>query len=177
MPGIPDPLHPAVVHFPMALAALIPLLALLAALAIARGALPRRVWAGVVLLQALLVGSAWLSLETGEEEEERVEDVVEERFIHEHEEAAERFMVLAGVALAVYAAGLLGGRAGGVARVASLAAGALVLAGGVWVGHLGGELVYAHGAASAYVTPAGGAAAPSTGGEVGGEPGVEAEEE
>lgn len=163
MPGIPDPLHPAVVHFPMALAALVPLLALLAALAIARGALPRRAWAGVVVLQVLLVASAWLSLETGEEEEERVEEVVEHRLIHEHEEAAERFMVLAGAAVAVYAAGLLGGRAGGVARVASLAAGAAVLAAGVATGHLGGELVYKHGAAAAYAAPAAAGAAPPAG--------------
>jgi uncharacterized membrane protein len=164
MPGLPDPLHPAVVHFPMALAALVPLLALLAALAIARGALPLRAWAGIVLLQALLVGSAWLALETGEEEEERVEDFVAEERIHEHEEAAEFFMILAGVGLAIFAAGLLGGRAGGTARVVALAASAVVLAAGIRVGHLGGELVYKHGAGSAYRDAADGAP-PAAGGE------------
>jgi uncharacterized membrane protein len=153
MPGLPDPLHPAIVHLPIALAVLIPFLGLLAALAIARRLLPVRAWACIVLLQALLVGSAWLALETGEEDEERVEDVVGERFIHEHEEAAERFMLLSGVALAVCAAGLLGGRAGNAARLASLAASAVVLFAGISVGHLGGGLVYEHGAASAYLSP------------------------
>src|SRR5512145_68537 len=154
MPGLPDPLHPAVVHFPMALAALLPLLALLALLASARGLLPARgAWAGVVLLQAILVGSAYMALETGEDQEERVEDYVPERHIHEHEEAAEWFMILSGVGLAVFSAGLLGGRAGGAARLAALAASVVVLAAGVRVGQLGGELVYKHGAASAYAGP------------------------
>ena len=92
---LPDPLHPAVVHFPIALAALIPLLALLSLLAIARSWLPVRTWAAIVLLQALLVGSAWLALETGEEQEERVERIVAERHIEDHEEAAEYLLPLA----------------------------------------------------------------------------------
>jgi hypothetical protein len=53
---LPDPLHPAVVHLPMALAVLIPALA----------------------------------LETGKDEEDRVERVVSEDLIEAHEEAAER---------------------------------------------------------------------------------------
>jgi len=56
---LPDPLHPAVVHFPIALSVLVPLLALLSLSAIARGFVPERVWAVVVLAQALLVGTAW----------------------------------------------------------------------------------------------------------------------
>ena len=53
---LPDPLHPAVVHFPIALAALVPLLAVLAIVAIRRRFLPPHSWWLVVLLQALLVG-------------------------------------------------------------------------------------------------------------------------
>jgi uncharacterized membrane protein len=153
---LPDPLHPAVVHIPLALALLSPFVALAGVLAVARGWLPVRAWTAVVLLQALLAGSAWLALETGEEEEERVEDVVGEKPLEEHEEAAERFLAIAVAGLAVSGAGLLSGKAGSYGRVASVVSGALILAAAVAVGDSGGELVYEHGAAQAYVHPAGG---------------------
>jgi uncharacterized membrane protein len=151
---LPDPLHPAVVHLPIALAILAPLLALLVVLAIRRGILPARAWAGIVLLQALLAGSAWLAIETGEDQEERVEKVVAERHIEEQEESAERLLTLSVAVLAGSVAGLLGGAAGGVGRIATLAAGAAALAAAAVTGHSGGELVYRHGAASAYAQPA-----------------------
>jgi uncharacterized membrane protein len=149
---LPDPLHPAVVHLPIALAVLIPAFALLAAVTIHMKGMPPRTWLGVLLLQALLVGSGWLALETGEDQEDRVEDVVAERYIEDHEELAERFQIGAGLALVVVAAGLLPGAAGSIARGAAVVATLAVLAAGIQVGHTGGELVYRHGAANAYVT-------------------------
>ncbi len=131
----------------IALAALLPLLA---AVAIRAGWVPARVWIAVVLLQGALVGSAWLALETGESEEERVEHVVPESRIEAHEEAAERLIPIAAAALGVTALGLLGGALGTAGRTASLVAMALVLGATVKVGHSGGELVYRHGAAQAY---------------------------
>jgi uncharacterized membrane protein len=151
---VPDPLHPAVVHLPMALAVLVPLAAVGALLAIGTRFVPPRAWAAVVLLQALLLASGVLALETGEAEEERVEEVVAERFIEAHAEAAERFVWAAGLGLLVMGAGLLGGRAGRIGRVAGLVASLAVLLAGVQVGHLGGALVYEHGAAAAYAGPA-----------------------
>lgn len=148
---LPDPLHPAVVHLPIALAVLIPPLALLAVLTIARGLLPARVWLAIALLQGLLVGSAWLAIETGEEQEERVEAVVAERHIEDHEEAAERFLAIAFLGLLATGAGLLPRPWGGRARVGAVAVSCAVLAVGVGVGHSGGELVYTHGAANAYL--------------------------
>ena len=156
---IPDPLHPAVVHLPIALAALIPVLAILGICLIYKDFLPPRSWALILLLQAALVGSGWLALETGEREEERVERVVAERHIEAHEEAAERFLLLAGVALLAASAGLLPRRAGAVARVVATLATLAVLAAAVSVGHSGGELVYKRGAASAYVDAPGAPAA------------------
>ncbi len=154
--SLPDPLHPAVVHLPLALAVLVPVFALLAALAIRRELVPPRTWAGVLLLQAALVGSGWAALETGEEQEERVEKVVAERHIEAHEERAERFQIVGVVALIVVAAGLLPGSAGGLARGAAVLAALGVLAAAIPVGHSGGELVYRYGAASAYTGTVGG---------------------
>lgn len=153
--AIPEPLHPLAVHFPLVLAVFAPPLALLALWAIRSGRIAGRAWLGVVVLQALLAGSAWLAMETGEHEEERVEKVVAEGFIEEHEEAAERFLLLAALGLPVAAAGLLRGPLGGAARglTAGLALAALVA--GTVTGHSGGELVYRHGAAQAYAGPAG----------------------
>ena len=147
----PDPLHPALVHMPVALVVLAPPIALLAVLSIRRGLLPARSWAGVVLIQALLVGSTWLAVETGEREEEAVERFVAERHIEAHEEAAERMLWLTVAAFGISLLGLSSGRWGSLARLASLATGLAVLASGVQVGHSGGELVYRHGAASAHV--------------------------
>lgn len=147
---LPDPLHPAVVHLPIALALLVPLVALFALAATRLGFLTARSWAFVVLLQALLVGSAWLAMETGEEEEERVEEVVAERHIEDHEERAERLLIGAGVALLVIGAGLAPGRLGALARPLGFALSLGVAALAADVGHSGGALVYEHGAAAAY---------------------------
>jgi hypothetical protein len=156
---LPDPLHPAVVHLPLALALLSPFVALLGTFAIVRSWVPARAWTAVVLMQVLLAGSAWLALETGENEEDRVEDVVGEAPIDEHEEAAERFLAIAVAGMVVSAAGLLPGRGGNAGRLASVASGAVILAGAVAVGHSGGQLVYQHGAAQAYVQKAAAGAA------------------
>jgi uncharacterized membrane protein len=148
---LPDPLHPAVVHFPIALAVLTPLLAALILLAIRSGRAVPASWAVVVLLQALLVGSAWLAHETGEPEEERVENVVDESLIEEHAEAADWVLWTAVAGLVAAGLGLAGGSLGGWARAGALALSLLTLAAAVRTGHLGGELVYRHGAANAYL--------------------------
>ena len=150
---VPDPLHPAVVHLPMALAVLLPFAAAAALWAIHRCARPLHAWGVPLALAVLLTGSAWLALETGEQEEERVEAVVAESAIHEHEEAAERFLLLAGVLTLVSGVGLAGGTLGSAARLLATAGTIAVLAAGVQVGARGGELIYVHGAAAAYVDP------------------------
>ena len=159
MSSLPNPLHPAIVHLPIALAVLMPGLALLAAVAIWMKGVQPRTWMAVLLLQAALVGFGWMALETGEEEEDRVEHVVAERHIEDHEELAERFQLAGVVALVVVGAGLLPGTIGGLARGAAVLATLAVLAAGVQVGHSGGELVYRYGAASAYTQDVAGSTA------------------
>lgn len=151
---LPTPLHPAIVHLPMALMVLIPMFAFGALWAIHRGATIRNAWGLPVALMVLLVASSWLASETGENEEDAVEDVVAESTIETHEEAAERFFFLGATLLVLSGLGLFSGRIGETARWTGAVGSLLVLAAGVQVGHLGGELVYKHGAAAAYVDSA-----------------------
>jgi uncharacterized membrane protein len=157
---LPDPLHPAVVHFPIVLAVLMPAIGLAAAWAIHAGRLRAVAWVAVVAVQLMLVGSGWLAAETGEHEEERVERVIAESPIEAHEEAAERFLILAALTLPLAAVGMLARPFGAAARGLTVAASLGVAAAVVGVGHSGGELVYEHGAAQAYTQPAASAPGP-----------------
>lgn len=160
---IPNPLHPAVVHLPIAIAVILPLFAIGALWFIRRGAKRRAAWGIFVAMSAALVASAWVSLQTGEQQEERVEDVVPERSIHQHEEAADLFLAVSAGVFIVAIGGLVEGRIGQASRVLAAAGTVAVLAAGWNVGHSGGMLVYRDGAGSAYtqsrdpgsVTPAG----------------------
>jgi hypothetical protein len=147
--------HPKVVHLPIALGLLMPLVAGGLALAWWRKWLPARAWALAVVLQALLVGSGILALRTGEQEEDRVERVVPERFIEEHEEAAEAFVWASGGVLALMLLALAtSGRGAGLPLAAVATVGSFIVLGlGYRTGKAGGELVYQHGAASVYVAP------------------------
>ena len=147
---LPNPLHPAVVHFPVVLVVLLPLFALAALWMIRRGTAPRLAWALPLTVAAALSASAWFAVETGEQQEDRVEAVVSESAMHTHEEAAERFLVLSGILLLVATAGMAAGNFGRAGRIVSTVGTFGLVAAGIQVGHSGGELVYKRGAASAY---------------------------
>jgi hypothetical protein len=147
---LPNPLHPAVVHFPMVFVVLLPIFAGAALWLIHRGRDARKIWAMPLLLSVALALSAYMALQTGEADEERVEAVVSEAALHEHEEAAERFLVLTGVLVLIAAAGLARGHLGRAARMVTVLGSLGVAAAGVQVGAAGGELVYRQNAASVY---------------------------
>ena len=147
---LPDPLHPAVIHFPIVLTILLPLVALGTFRFIHKGIAPHRVWWASVAVSAALAFSTWAAVETGESQEERIEAVVAEAPLEGHEQSAERFFFLTLGLLGVTFLGLVKGKVGLLARRAALV-GALVLPIGAYqVGHSGGALVYRYGAASAY---------------------------
>jgi hypothetical protein len=129
---------------------LLPLFALGALWLIRRGGAPRKIWALPVVVAAALSLSAWVAIQTGEREEDRVERVVGDSPMHSHEEAAERFLLLSFAMLALAAGGLAPGKVGSVVRVVATGAAVVLVGAGVQVGNTGGELVYQHGAASAY---------------------------
>jgi uncharacterized membrane protein len=147
---IPNPLHPAVVHLPIAFAVILPLFAVGAIWFIRRGSRPLVAWGLTIGMAAALVASAWVSLQTGEQQEERVEDVVGESSIHQHEEAAEVFIAVSAGVLVLALGGLAPGRLGKVSRLVTAAGTVAILGAGWKVGHSGGMLVYRDGAASAY---------------------------
>jgi len=144
--------HPKLVHVPMALGVLMPLVAGGLLLAWWRNWLPRRGWLLAVVLQGILVGSGLLALQTGEAEEARVERVVAERAIEAHEEAAQVFVGASGAVLAVMSlAATLGRRRPGLPLAAIATLGTCVVFGLGWrTGQAGGSLVYEQGAALAY---------------------------
>ncbi|MBX3464759.1 MAG: hypothetical protein KF830_16435 [Planctomycetes bacterium] len=162
------PLHPKIVHLPIALAVLLPLLSSGLLLAVWRNWLPQRAWALVVVGQLLLVGSGVLALRSGESDEDRVERLVPEAALEAHEEAGERFVWAGGTLLVLSLLPLLlrSPRARLAAGAATFAGTLAVLGLGYQVGQKGGELVYRHGAAAAFTAPAGsGGAAPAPRGD------------
>ena len=153
--------HPKLVHVPVALGVLMPLVAGGLLLAWWRGWLPARAWFVAIVLQGILLASGVLALRSGEAEEERVEKVVAERYIEQHEEAAEAFVWASGGVLALMGlAAALGARRSSFWAAAAATLGTLgVLGLGYRAGEAGGRLVYQHGAAQAY----GGTGAPAEG--------------
>lgn len=156
------PLHPAIVHIPLGLALIMPLLAAGFAWAIWTGRFDARAWLAVLALQGLLVASSLVAINTGSSEEERVEPVVPEAALHQHEEYAEQFAWAAGGACVLSAMVLLGRRTpvSHVLTAGSVAASVIVAGLAIRTGHAGGQLVYSHNAGAAYVratTPALGA--------------------
>lgn len=150
------PLHPAIVHLPLALAMLVPLAALFVVWRAwrARGAPPSRAMlAGLVVAQALLVAGGLVARAAGEHDEELVEAVVPELALEAHESASGGFVVAGAIVLVVLVAAWVVVRRGALARaLVSLATlGSVAVAAlGLSVGHSGGALVYQHGAARAH---------------------------
>lgn len=136
-------IHPAVVHFPVALLFTAAPMAIL-------GAITRKpTWQRVATVCLVLgAASSYLAVETGEEMEE-ADYVASEALIHEHEEMAEKTMVAA-IALALLAVGVevatarsIGPKSVGTAGRWAVAAGSVAVAGMVaYTGHLGAQDVW-----------------------------------
>lgn len=153
-PNMELPLHPKLVHLPMALAVLLPLLASGVLLAVVRSWLPWRSWALVIAAQAALFLSGIFAMRSGEADEDRVERVVPEAAIEAHEHAAERFVWAAGLVLllSVLPSVLRHPRASAIAGAATIVGTLVVSWTGYAVGKAGGELVYVHNAGAAFAS-------------------------
>ncbi|MHB1069371.1 MAG: DUF2231 domain-containing protein [Gemmatimonadaceae bacterium] len=149
---LPDPLHPIVVHFPIVLSVLLPVVAVVSLWAIHRGARPLRAWGVAVAVAAALTLSAFVAVETGEDQEERVEKVVTESRLDTHADAGESLYFVSIGVLVVLGLGLMPGDKGRIARYVGAVGTLTVAAAAFKVGTTGGDLVYKYNAASAYST-------------------------
>jgi uncharacterized membrane protein len=146
------PLHPIVNHFPIVLGALLPFLAILLWWAIKKWQWTPKVWTLVSAVALVYCLSAVAAVQLGEEDEEKVEKVVSEKVIEEHEEAGELIPWFAGALFLVS----LGGFTVKYSKQAKMAMIVLSLVGIVPLvnaGHTGGELVYKYGASVAHLSP------------------------
>jgi uncharacterized membrane protein len=146
------PLHPRLVHLPLALAVLMPLVALAIGVAWWRGQLPRRAWALVVGLQSVLVLSGFAALSSGQLDAERVAAIVARAAIEQHDDAASTFVCGALGLLGLMATALIAKNDAQARRLsaASVMGAVFVLWLGYRTGEAGGRLVYEHGAARAF---------------------------
>ena len=151
---VPDPLHPAIVHFPIVLIFLGTLVSVLAIFT-RRGALPQ--FTAVILI--LAAASAQLAVSTGGDE---ADDVIQRMpdarpLVHDHAEWGERMRTVAVIAAIVAVVALTFYRMRGFRRILALVT-ALVAAAAcfcaVETAQLGGAMVYHHGV-GVVITPAG----------------------
>lgn len=146
------PFHPLIVHFPMAMTFILPILVIVFALMIKTNKMSQKSWLIIVGLQLAVVVTGYISLETGEMEEDRVAKVVSKHLIHEHEEAAEIFVGSTVIALVLsIAAFFIRKEMSFPLKMAIGVVGLVSCFLAYRTGKLGGELVYKHGAAAAYM--------------------------
>jgi uncharacterized membrane protein len=145
------PLHPVVVHFPIVLGILLPFAAILVWWGIKKNMVKQQVWAVIVAMVLAYGASALLAVEMGEKDEDKVEKVVAEKLIEEHEEMGELIPWFAGGLLLISFSGyyLKNSHAARLGFVVLSLAAIIPLAN---TGHSGGQLVYKYGAAKAHIT-------------------------
>lgn len=148
------PFHPLIAHFPLVLATILPVLVLIFAYMIKVDKMTPRGWILIIGLQLVTTITGYVALETGENEEATVLKVVEKSYVQAHESQAEIFVGTTVVALALaIGAFFVKKELQFTVQVVVAVVGILACYFAYKTGKLGGELVYGHGAGSAYSSP------------------------
>ncbi|MBU45769.1 MAG: hypothetical protein CMN76_21355 [Spirochaetaceae bacterium] len=144
------PLHPVIVHFPVALT--IFFLFVYPALILWMGSHPDRQKTFVLVpsLALVLILLSYGALFTGEQDEELVEKVVPHEIIEEHEHAAQYFFYFSWVPFLIGLAGIKPWKGRQAARWLTVLSQVVLVFLLLDAAHKGGKLVYEHGAARAH---------------------------
>jgi uncharacterized membrane protein len=143
------PVHPMIVHFPIAFVFLLPFLIVAFAMMIRKHKMAPQGWLIIIGIQFAVVVSGYIALETGEVEEERVEGFVPKKLIHAHEEAGEIFVASTVIGLVLSIAAFFVRKEIGHPLKLSIALISVISSFLAYrTGELGGELVYKHDAGS-----------------------------
>jgi uncharacterized membrane protein len=145
------PLHPGIVHLPLGILIVLPFVAAMILYMLHRHGMDLKIWWIVILLQIFLAVGAFAAHQSGHNEEETVEKVVEKEHIEKHERAGDILLYSSILALVVGVVGLQNSAAGRYSRYATLVISFILLGAGMYTGKLGGEIVYVHGAPDAYL--------------------------
>ena len=136
------PLHPFIVHFPIAIGILMPMLVVGVGLGIKLLKWPHQTWWMIVFFQTVVVASSVIAVVSGEKEEERPGPPLNQEQLAVHEEAGETIPWTAGVALILSMAPLIMPK-----KMKGLALLFLIVSLGIMIqliytGHSGGQLIY-----------------------------------
>ncbi len=134
------------------LGSLLPVLAIGLWWAIKKWQWTPKVWALVSAVALIYTLSAVVAVQLGEADEEKVEKVISEKVIEEHEEAGELIPWFAGTLFLVSLGGFTV-KYSKRARVVLMVLSLLAVVPLINAGHTGGGLVYKHGASVAHLPP------------------------
>ncbi|CAN5754302.1 hypothetical protein BH11MYX3_BH11MYX3_38660 [soil metagenome] len=148
----PLPMHPKLVHVPMALCILMPMIAIMIWLGVRRGWFTPRVWLIAAVLQGATLCGGLAALKTGGDDGALVEGYASEEALATHEARAHWFLYVAGANLVLCGVTVLQRE-----RIRQQLLGAIAIVGlfagsyaGYRVGDAGGRLVYVGNASDAH---------------------------
>lgn len=146
------PLHPMMVHLPLGLALILPVIILTFMILIRLKKISDSMWIMIMSLQAFLVAIGHLTIATGENEEDLVRTIIDRKIVSMHELDAEMFVGSVVIGLVISVMGYFANKKYQFkSQVAVLAISIITILLAVNVGRSGAALVYKHGAAQVYL--------------------------